>query len=161
MRIYSAFRAVCFLALYFYALPRAFVWLNESLGWPRWQGIVPDSIGAVLLAAGIGVCAYCSWLFRTLGRGTPVPSEPPTRLVEAGLFGSSRNPICVGYVAIAFGAFFVGGHVALLFYPLSVSLLVQLYVVKIEEPRLVERFGDDYEQYCRRVPRWPRPWSAV
>lgn len=32
--------------------------------------------------------------------------------------------------------------------------LVHLYVVRVEEPRLVERFGADYAAYARRVPRW-------
>ena len=160
MRIYSLLRGAGFVALYFYALPSAFVWLNESLGWSRWSGGIPDAIGAVLLAAGIGICAYCSWLFRTLGRGTPVPSEPPTQLVETGPFRLSRNPIYVGYIAIGLGAFFVLGHVALLLYPLSIFLLAELYLIKVEEPRLAARFGDSYEQYCDRVPRWPRPWSA-
>ena len=41
-------------------------------------------------------------------------------------------------------------------YPVALFLLAEIYLVKIEEPRLVERFGAEYEEYCRRVPRWPR-----
>jgi protein-S-isoprenylcysteine O-methyltransferase Ste14 len=160
MQIYSVLRATCFVALFFFALPGAFIALNELLGWPRWKGILPDSIGTLLLAAGIGICSYCSWQFRTLGRGTPVPTEPPMQLVEAGLFGLSRNPIYVGYIAIALGAYFVEGQVALLLYPVAIFLLAEIYLVKIEEPELRARFGAEYERYCRRVPRWPNFWSA-
>ena len=161
MRVYSVLRTACFVALYFFALPGVFVALNELFGWPRWQGTLPDSIGTVFLAAGISIFIYCSWLFRTLGRGTPVPTEPPTRLVESGLFRFSRNPISIGYIAIGVGAFFVEGHMALLIYPLSIFLLAELYLVKIEEPQLAERFGAEYEQYCHRVPRWLRLGSSA
>lgn len=160
MRFLSVLRGACFVALYFFALPGVFVWLNESLGLPRWDGILLDSIGAALLAGGVGICMYCAWLFRTVGRGTPVPSEPPRQLVQTGLFRFSRNPIYLGYVMIGLGAFFVAGHLALLFYPLSIFLLAELYLITIEEPQLVARFGADYEEYRRRVPRWLRLWSA-
>lgn len=88
-----------------------------------------------------------------MGRGTPVPSEPPTQLVQAGLFRLSSNPIDLGYIAIGLGVFFVGGYLALLFYPLFIFLLTELYLVTIEEPQLAARFGADYDDYCRRVPR--------
>jgi protein-S-isoprenylcysteine O-methyltransferase Ste14 len=38
-----------------------------------------------------------------------------------------------------------------------------IWMPLVEEPGLVERFGDDYRRYKRAVPRWiPRrtPWTA-
>jgi protein-S-isoprenylcysteine O-methyltransferase Ste14 len=29
-----------------------------------------------------------------------------------------------------------------------------VYLPLVEEPRLVRRFGREYEEYTRRVPRW-------
>ena len=49
---------------------------------------------------------------------------------------------------------------ALLFYPLALFPLAELYLLRIEEPRLAERFGSEYEEYCNRVPRWPRRGAA-
>lgn len=161
MRPYSALRGAGFIALYFVALPGAFVVLNERLGWPRWQNVLFDAAGTLLIAAGIGVCLYCTWLFWRLGRGTPVPIEPPSRLVVSGLFRFSRHPMCVAYVTIGVGIFFVEGHLALLLYPVALFLLAEIYLTKLEEPRLVERFGTEYEEYRQRVPRWPRPRSAA
>jgi protein-S-isoprenylcysteine O-methyltransferase Ste14 len=38
-----------------------------------------------------------------------------------------------------------------------------IYIPLVEEPRLAERFGESYREYCRHVPRllprWP-PWQS-
>jgi len=39
-------------------------------------------------------------------------------------------------------------------YVTVVTLFVYCFVVYLEEPELRERFGKQYEDYCRRVPRW-------
>ena len=39
-------------------------------------------------------------------------------------------------------------------YFVAVYLLVHLFVVFYEEPTLRRKFGAEYEEYCRRVPRW-------
>ena len=160
MRPYTALRGTGFFALYFFALPGVFVALNDWLDWPRWQNAVLDAIGTLLIVSAIGVCLHCAWLFRTLGRGTPVPTQPPSRIVDSGLFRFSRNPMYVAYIAAGLGFFFVAGHLALLFYPLALFILAELYLVKVEEPRLIERFGVEYQGYCQRVPRWLRRGSA-
>jgi protein-S-isoprenylcysteine O-methyltransferase Ste14 len=33
-------------------------------------------------------------------------------------------------------------------------VIVHIVVVRLEEPATRRRFGPDYEDYCRRVPRW-------
>jgi len=157
MRLYSMLRGVAFTALYFFALPGLLILVNEQLGWPRWQSAALDALGTLFIVSGLGVCVHCGWLFWSLGRGTPVPSQPPGRLVESGLYRFSRHPMYVAYVSIGLGVFLVEGHLALALYPVVLFLLAEAYLRKIEEPRLIGRFGTEYEAYCRRVPRWPRP----
>jgi protein-S-isoprenylcysteine O-methyltransferase Ste14 len=44
----------------------------------------------------------------------------------------------------------------------AVVLGVALFVVLYEEPTLRRKFGVEYEEYCRNVPRWIprlRPWN--
>ncbi len=46
---------------------------------------------------------------------------------------------------------------------LILIVAASLFVIFYEEPTLRARFGDEYEQYCRNVPRWsPRlkPWNG-
>jgi protein-S-isoprenylcysteine O-methyltransferase Ste14 len=34
-----------------------------------------------------------------------------------------------------------------------------VYMPFVEEPGLRKRFGEDYEEYCRHVPRWIPRWT--
>jgi protein-S-isoprenylcysteine O-methyltransferase Ste14 len=154
MRTRTALQGLAFVAIFFFLLPRAFVALNERAGWPRWESALADALGALLIAAGLGVFLYSSHLFTHLVRGTPVPIEPPSELVTSGLYRHSRNPIYVADVTVLVGVFCVAGHLALLLYPAILWLLIHAWVVWQEEPVLLRRFGTEYEAYRRRVPRW-------
>jgi len=103
---------------------------------------------------GVAVFLHCSGLFARVGRGTPVPAEPPKRLVTNGLFRYSRNPIYVAYAAVLLGEFLWFGHVALLAYLGLYILAAQAIIVWWEEPVLRRRFGDDYLRYTGEVRRW-------
>lgn len=151
-----------FTAVFFVAAPAAFISLNEALGWPRVQSPTLDAVGTTLIVCGAVVFLYCSGLLWRIGGGTPAPNiDPPSRLVVAGLYQVSRNPMYVGYVAAAIGIFFLEGHLALALYVVALFLVGEIYVVKWEEPALRRRFGADFERYCQRVPRWIRVRGAA
>ena len=145
---------VVFLTLLFVLGPMGAVRLNEALGWPRWETAFGSLLGRVLIVAGIGVLVYCSRLFARIGLGTPIPIQPPERLVAAGLYRYSRNPIYVADLAILLGIFLHRGELALLLYSGVIGLLLQIVIVGREEPELRRRFGEDYDRYVRSVPRW-------
>ena len=148
------------------ALGATFVWLvfvegpaeamdlNENSGWPRWQGATLQLVGGALMLLGVVCFVYCSGLFASVGRGTPVPAEPPKRLVTNGLYRYSRNPIYVAYAAVLLGEFLWFGHATLLAYLCLYLLAVQTVIVIWEEPVLRKRFGEDYSRYTREVRRW-------
>jgi protein-S-isoprenylcysteine O-methyltransferase Ste14 len=53
------------------------------------------------------------------------------------------------------------GNRQVLEYALAVAIGFHLFVILYEEPTLRGTFGADYEDYCRRVPRWiPRLRAA-
>ncbi len=143
-----------FVGVFYFALPAGFIVLNAHAGWPRWQSDASELAGWSLVALGSGVFLYCAGLFRRLGRGTPAPNMPPTRMVVSGPYLWSRNPMYVGYLAIAVGIFLVEGHAALLLYVAVYFLIGDVYLRRWEEPALRERFGSDYEAYESRVRRW-------
>ena len=39
-------------------------------------------------------------------------------------------------------------------YAVLMTSFAHWVVVRVEEPELRERFGEAYESYCQRVPRW-------
>jgi protein-S-isoprenylcysteine O-methyltransferase Ste14 len=140
----------------FVLLPAALVKLNAVLGWPRWQNAAARFVGGVLILAGITAALHCSGLFRR-GGGTPVPTEPPTRLVVNGLYLYSRNPIFVADVVILLGLFLHRGELLLLLYAGLAAVFAHALVVLREEPELRRRFGEEYARYEHAVPRWIAP----
>ena len=114
--------------------------------------------GMVVGAAGATVALWCILTFVLVGRGTPLPLDPPRRLVVRGPYTYVRNPMYLGAgLALAGAALFYETGV-LLAYAGGFLLLTHLAVVFYEEPTLRQTFGDDYETYCRQVRRWwPKP----
>jgi len=135
-------------------LPTVMWAVNERLGWPVYGFWLWDVLGIVLIAAGIIIFCYCTGLFVRFGKGTPAPIEPPQGLVRQGIYRYTRNPMYLGYFAIVLGEFFLVGSLALLFYGFLVLGIITAYLVGWEEPKLRERFGAEYDQYCQEVPRW-------
>lgn len=143
-----------FIVFFFGLVPEWAADLNEEQGWPRWRSPVGQVLGVALFLAGIGLALYCSRLFARVGKGTPVPIDPPKALVVSGLYRFSRNPIYVAQVAVLLSYFLYSGEIALLAWAAIWALLVQCFVVWVEEPGLQRRFGADYLEYTRTVPRW-------
>ena len=94
------------------------------------------------------------WNFTFKGRGTPAPTDPPKELVITGPYRSVRNPIYVGVLWIFLGHFLWFGYWALLIYTVLAFIGVHSFVVLYEEPTLKRKFGSEYEEYLKRVPRW-------
>lgn len=113
------------------------------------------------IALGVALYIWCVWVFSTVGRGTPGPWDAPRRLVAVGPYRWVRNPIYIGALAVILGEAWLFTSVPLLVYAGGASIFCHLFVVSYEERTLRRRFGDDYEEYLRAVPRWvPRRPSA-
>lgn len=129
-----------------------------------WSGIVrPADIGimqvAGLVVGAIGalIAVWCIVTFAIVGRGTPMPLDPPRRLVDAGPYRLVRNPMYIGAGLALAGAALYYQSLALLGYAVAFALVMHLFVVVYEEPTLRGSFGDSYDRYCQRVRRW---WPA-
>jgi len=116
-------------------------------------GLVQVFAGLVV-ACGLYMVLWVSIVFVRKGQGTPIPIEPPTRLVLQGLYRYVRNPMYAGAVLILLGdvIFFHSGW--LLLYAVGLWSALHIALVVFEEPQLKKRFGADYEQYLKAVPRW-------
>jgi protein-S-isoprenylcysteine O-methyltransferase Ste14 len=77
-----------------------------------------------------------------------------SRLVQGGVFGQCRNPLYLGNILLALGfALIMHSYV---FYLVLIPFILFSYscIVAAEEDFLKDKFGAEYEQYCRRVNRW-------
>lgn len=116
------------------------------------------ALGLLLGALGLAVYLHCLWLFATRGRGTPLPLDPPRKLVQRGIYRWVRNPMYLAVLMlVAAEAAFLGSW-RIGIYWICLACIFQIFVMVHEEPALSFRFGAMYEDYKRAVPRWlPRP----
>ena len=87
------------------------------------------------------------------GAGTPGFENPPQWLLTDGPYAVSRNPMYLGHLL------FMTGLVLATRSRLAIILALRQYLrfserVAIDERRLERIFGEAYERYVARVPRW-------
>lgn len=104
----------------------------------------------------IGMVLMCwSTLFFFKMKRTPVPVNPPYKLIVSGPYAYARNPMHTGLFILMFGfGIYYGSLLAVfLFIPVYIFFDV-LMLIKIEEPELEKRLGEEYKKYKNMVPRF-------
>lgn len=153
-------QSVVFWTVFLVLLPLAMVWLEHWLGVPRFYFPGQLAVGGVLfLAAGVLNIATAVTMV-VVGRGTPLPTDAPRRLVVVGPYRWIRNPMAVAglaqglAVAIGVGSWFTVLAVV------AGGLLWNYLVRPVEEQHLRQAFGDEYGEYQAAVRCWlPRRWT--
>ena len=107
-----------------------------------------------LWAIGTLIIVWCSIDMVQKGRGTPAHIDPPKKLIINGLYRYVRNPIYLGALLVQLGYILWSGSRLMIVYFLLFILAYQILIVLIEEPILRHMFGEEYQAYCRNVPRW-------
>ena len=144
------FRAV----LSFLLLPGVVAFLLHALLAPRSDREAIHVIGLAPFLAGACLLIWCVREFYVAGRGTLAPWDPPRRLVVSGPYRFSRNPMYVGVALILIGWALTFGTRALWLYALVVIVAFHLRVLLAEEPWQARTFGEEWDRYKTRVPRW-------
>ncbi len=111
-------------------------------------------LGIATILVGAFIYVWTVWDFATLGKGTPLPIDAPKKLVVKGLYRYTRNPMYVGVLLVILGWASLFVNAWLVLYAAGVWLLVNLFIVLYEEPRLRELFGAEYLNYQAAVRRW-------
>jgi protein-S-isoprenylcysteine O-methyltransferase Ste14 len=117
-------------------------------------------IGIVVTLTGAALAIWTIVLFKIIGKGTPNPKLPPRVFVVSGPYRFSRNPMALGGLLILLGEAVVYYSPTLLGIAVLYGIIIYLYVMFVEEPVLKKRFGESYDDYFKRVPRFfPNPWK--
>jgi protein-S-isoprenylcysteine O-methyltransferase Ste14 len=148
----SLLNAALFFCVFMLALPWVANWLAPTpVPLPLWLRTIG---GAALFFGGVAVWIVCLDVFSRTGRGTPFPLDAPRHLVTTGPFAVVRNPIMAAELAVIWAEALYVSTLGVFGYAVVATLAGHLSVVYVEEPELRERFGEQHETYCRRVPRW-------
>jgi protein-S-isoprenylcysteine O-methyltransferase Ste14 len=88
-----------------------------------------------------------------LGLPEIAPDRFPRRLITEGIYGRLRHPRYAQLLIALFGYALIANYLAAY---LAVGLWVPgIYVIAVlEEKELRAHFGESYDDYCRRVPRF-------
>ncbi len=103
-----------------------------------------------LLYAGAGLMA-AAHLLRLICAGY---LNKDASLATAGPFAYCRNPLYVGNFMVVVAFALMSGQLIALPIMLLFWVLTHAPTVACEEELLCEKFGEEFEEYRRRVPRW-------
>jgi protein-S-isoprenylcysteine O-methyltransferase Ste14 len=110
-------------------------------------------IGMLLLIASFTTVNYLQAYMHEDWRSGIDPREDRRKLLTDGPFSRSRNPLFLAVMAGQLG-FFLALPSAFSLVCLVAGVLVITRQAREEEKALADKFGEDYERYRVRVPRW-------
>lgn len=144
-------------ATFFFTLIALFIvaslQLDKFLGVPE---LLPTSLNIILAVPIIAIGLFLilwSVLHFIKVKGTPVPFNPPPKIVTTGPYAYVRNPMLTGVFVLLFGLGISFNSVSLVFIFTPFFILLNVLELKaVEEPELEKRLGKEYLEYRKRVP---------
>jgi len=129
------------------------IFVDRLMDLPR---LLPEGarlpVSIPLIAVGVALAAWSAFHFLKV-KGTPVPFNPPPKVVKTGPYRHVRNPMLTGVFLFMFGLGFGVNSVSLVVFFTPLYVLINVWELrKIEEPELMNRLGDEYIEYYRQTP---------
>ena len=149
----TIFVALLLHGIFTITLPYAILHSATQLHWTRFDfGL--SIVGWLFIASGVCVYVRACYELLSLSATSATPLDEPDQLRTEGLYSKSRNPLLLGVVVILMGEAFAFQSFALLGYALLYWGWLTVFVAFSEEPTMRRKFGDTYDSYYDRVPRW-------
>jgi len=117
---------------------------------------IPFSIAGIVMIA-LGVALWCDAFFLSKIDSGILGG----RLVTKGAYSIVRNPLYTAFTLVFSGSLLLLRDAWLLALPPLFFLIMARMLKRTEEVWLREKFGKEYEDYCKKVPRclpWPQKW---
>lgn len=118
-------------------------------------------LGGIVFLIGAFFAVLSFRLIIKIGNGTIMPWIPSKKLVVVSLYRFVRNPMILSLLVVLLGEAVAFESVGIYILAALFFIINTLYFRFSEEPGLEKRFGEEYLEYKRNVPRWmPRtsPW---
>jgi protein-S-isoprenylcysteine O-methyltransferase Ste14 len=139
--------------------------LSLTGGW-RARPLLPAGDWRVLAAAAVPPLLLGGWAtlaFTDAGLGTPLPLDPPLRLVTTGPYAFVRNPMQIAGLMMAAILLIYHPTMYMLFYVIDMALVSAVLFHIYERGQLEDAFGASYMEYAKQVRNWLprfRPYGA-
>lgn len=114
----------------------------------------PLFVGGLVLAAGSVLYIISAWRFVYCYRQRPLPFDEPDQLAVDGVYGRVRHPVYAAVLVLILGQGLLADSAAILGYAGLLWTAFYFLVDGYEEPCQKKRYGDSYQRYRERVPRW-------
>ncbi len=140
--------------IFAFGIPALLLYMGR-VGGEAWQFRSPRGLSAIavgLVALGLGLALWTTWVQFCRARGTPVPVIATKKLLTAGPYALCRNPMILGVLLAYLGTATLAASFLSLLTAFLVAALVVAEVKFIEEKELALRFGDVYLQYKQSTP---------
>jgi len=135
-------------------IPWAISLLGPRHGWVEGRPSLWHLPGLALVATAFLVMLWIMGMHLAAASETVKLEGTPTYLLRRGPYKFSRNPLFLAEMVVWLGWAIFFGSLPVFIAFLLLVLLLNLAVIRYEEPHLQARFGEAYLQYRREVPRW-------
>jgi len=141
------------IAIVLYLLQGAILYYEVTLATPFLV------FGIILIFAGIALHA---WTAKLIGIKATIAytelkhdiSSKNQSLIISGPFSAVRHPSYWAHTAIIIGFFFLTGVIALGIITVVDLAITYFITTTLEDKELIDRFGDEYREYQRKVPKF-------
>jgi len=110
-------------------------------------------LGIILFVVGSALIVMTKNQFKRLNQKTG-PGYEITELIKNGLFRYSRNPIYFGLLIVLISLSFLLNNLWILLSVVPFVFLINHILIIPEERYLLDKFGDEYKNYRKKVRRW-------
>ncbi len=111
------------------------------------------SVGIVLLLAALCVRMWATVAF-SKHQVAVLQLSAPDFLVREGPYKYSRNPLYVGIFLIMLGTALIFGSPSATVFSFLVLAFAHWWLMYREEPSLIKKFGQEYQNYMKTTCRW-------
>ena len=113
----------------------------------------PLAVGSILMLTALGLAVSAFLVFRRHDESLDL-RKPTRRLVSAGPYRISRNPVYLAFVVFIAGLGCADNAAAVMLAVVPAFAALNWYTIPHEEAYLRRKLGAVYDEYATRVRRW-------
>jgi len=128
--------------------------ISYLAGWPPVPGLPSVPLAIALIIVGVASSTSAVTLFRRTGATLNPAAETNSRLVTAGPYRLTRNPMYLGLVLVTLGIAVWVGAWPMFLAPLATFATANWVHIPFEEQRMRAQFGAEFDAFAAKVRRW-------